>query len=138
MAGTLLNVLPKQVLDFGNIGVGTNQYLVLAERIDISQYIDVVLVLRVHAMSCGAASVMTFFVFPDGWCDEDPTINFISPFQVFTPAGVGGSDVFPTLRSFGGSVSGHYVALVVQGLRGDAGPLSASVSVDLCLRSPDA
>ncbi|SRR6266540_5479101 len=133
MAGILVPLLPKRVFDFSKLQLNTTQTLLIAERIDISQYIDGVIALRVHDAVLTGGTI-SFDLFGDGYCHEDPTLSFQTSSPFFSSVPVAAA---PALLTYGGTVLGHYAALRVSGNLTSASTLSATVSLDLILRTPD-
>jgi hypothetical protein len=143
MAGALISILPKRVFDFSNVGSGSTLKYTIAERIDISQYADAVVILRVHSAVASGGSI-AFELYGDGFTPEDPGMKFVTS---GTLASIGttivSSVVPPVLQTFGNAVgttnvSGRYALFRVTGARnGTNTSLTATVSADLLLRSPD-
>jgi hypothetical protein len=133
MAGIVQTILPKRLFDFGNLAVSATQTLVVLERIDISQYDDAILVVRTHDASLAGGTISAFLV-TDGWCDEDPAISFIGSSAIAGPVTIAAG---PSLGISGASIFGQFAALIVSGSRSVGSPLSATLSIDLCLRNPD-
>src|SRR5713101_3873802 len=135
MAGVMLKIVPKRVFDFGNIGpTPATQVMTVAERIDISQYIDCMVALRVHAADTSGGTI-TFDLLGDGFTNEDPTLVFQTSSPLFSSLSISANNV--VLLPYGGTVRGQYAAIRVSGNRTSANPLNATVSLDLVLRTPD-
>jgi hypothetical protein len=105
----------------------------VVERIDVSQFIDAVLVLRTHAANL-TGGVIQVFLSADGFTEDDPDLIFVPAtplisLNVTSPA--------PQLSTQLTTIRGHYATLGILGQRNSANPLSATVSVDLVLRNPD-
>ena|SRR5258706_14644986 len=132
MAGSLLKVLPKRIFDFGHLVVGQTQSLYLAERIDISQYNDGMAALRVHAITLTGGTI-SLTIHGDGYTDEDPGLIFRS---TISASGSLGSTA-PALVTWGATIRGNYMAIDITGNRTSAAALSATLSLDLILRTPD-
>jgi hypothetical protein len=135
MAGALIPLVPLRSYDFSNMIVGTTQTLTVVERIDISQYIDCMITLRVHFSSVISGSI-NFDLYGDGFTDEDPSLPFRAGSALFSSSAILGS-TWPLLLTYGGTVRGHYATLVVTANKTGAGNLKATVSLDAVLRSPD-
>jgi hypothetical protein len=135
MAGKVLKVVQKRVFDFGNTATPTSLVLTLAERIDISQYIDCMLNVRVHSSLITGSNSITFDLYGDGYTTEEPGLVFRTPSPLFTslPVTFGG----PALFTYGGTIHGQYAALVMTGSHATAGAVNAIVSIDMILRTPD-
>jgi hypothetical protein len=137
MAGKILRLVNKRVIDFSNCATGTGPVYVLLERIDLSQYIDAMLAVRVHAVNVAGSSFMTIDLYGDGYTDDDPGILFVTNGTYFSSTIINSAVIAPTLLTYGGTVAGHYGRLVANGGKNSAGACSATISVDLILRTPD-
>jgi hypothetical protein len=135
MSGLLLPLLNKRVFDFSNNALGTTQIVVIAERVDISRYIDCMAALRIHDGDMTGGFVR-FRVYGDGFTEQDPTQTFLTTSLLFTSV-ILSSPPYPVLMAFGGSARGQYAQIQVSGVKNLAGPLFVTISVDLVLRSPD-
>lgn len=136
MSGISLPLLPKRVFDFGSLATGSTQTLRLVDRIDISQYVEGVLEVRVHAGVLTGGQV-TFDLLGDGYTDEDPGSQFITGFPLFSSVALSFAVQAPQLTTYGGTLRGHYASLRVTGLRLSAAALNATVSLSLILRCPN-
>lgn len=137
MAGVLVNVVPKRVFDFTNVSSGFTESLYVAERIDVSQHADAIVVLRVHSVTATGGTI-TFDLFGDGFTEEDPGLLFRTGSALFSSTQITSSmGSGPAFAAYGGTARGHYAALRISGSRTASSTLTATVSVDLCLRSPD-
>jgi hypothetical protein len=144
MAGLLINLVPKRVFDFGPLITGQVQSLVLAERINILQYCDGILVVRVHSVSLDGGN-MALQLLPDGYTSRDPQIFQGAAGSYYSPGIIisGGPSFFAGMVLCGASVAGQlhgeYAMLVIQAARtiDPPAPVTATLSIDLVLRSPD-
>jgi len=137
MAGLLVNAVPKRVVDFSSFFTGFNSQYTLLERIDISQYVDCMVGLRIHAINIASGSVINFDVYGDGYTDDDPGLIFRSGSPLFTSPAIGAGFPAPAFFTYGGTVHGHYLSVVANAGKFVAGACSATISIDLALRSPD-
>jgi hypothetical protein len=141
MSGVLVNILPKRTFDFSNVASGSSQKYTIAERIDISQYVDATLILRIHS-AVASGGTIAFEVYGDGFTAEDPSLKFATPVAL---AAVGttisSTVVAPALQTAGNStgvnLSGRFALFRVTASRTSASNLNATVSADLLLKSPD-
>jgi hypothetical protein len=135
VAGLRVRAIPLRTYDFSNQVVGTSQTLVVAQRIDISQYIDCTVEARVHSASgLSASNTLAFDVYGDGYTTDDPGIKFLTASPFFTSSVLTSGAI---LKSYGGTVRGPLASLVLTSVKGTAGAMIGTVSVDLILRSPD-
>ena len=135
MAGKLLTVLPKRSYDFSNLIVGTTQQIVVAERIDISEYIDAVLAVRVNSLTIGGLNTIALDLYGDGFTRNDPSVAFRTSSPLFSSVQL---SISPWLLTYGGTVRGQYGIVVLTATRGQSGTMNVTLSADLVLRSPDA
>jgi len=135
MAGILIPILPKRAFDFSSISTGTLHYFVLVERIDISQYIDGILAVRVHSVTLGAVDSFHLYLFGDGHTGQDPSMDFVTASTLFDCSAYLSSA--PGLFTYGGTVLGQLARLVLVAYHNAAGTFSITLSADLILRSPD-
>jgi len=141
MAGKLITILPKRTFDFSGLISGSSMTQVIVEQIDISEYIDGLLIVRVHAVNSVGGN-MSFQLVQDGFSERDPSIIFLAPPSAyFCSAAVVDSTVVPgKVIAGGGNMGGflgEYAALTVTASRVTTGSITASVSADLLMRSPD-
>lgn len=138
MSGIVVDLVPKRVFSFDTLSVGQSQAITVLERIDVSQFTDGTVVLRVHTASASGGTI-TFDLLAEGETDDDPALSFLgaSPFFTAPPIDSTFNATTPTMRAYGGTVRGHYATLRVTGSRTGASALNATVSVALSLRSPD-
>ena len=139
MAGILLNIVPKRVFDFSSVrAYNFTQTLTVVERLDISQDIDAVLILRVHALiNLGTPqNLIVFSLYPDGFTEDDPGMQFVG---TSFGASITVNDAAATLYTSASTVRGHYARLLLANTLGDSSGTNAIItaSVDLCLGSPD-
>lgn len=133
MAGTLITLLPKTSFNLQQQSAWTST---IASSIDVSEYIDGVLIARIHSAS--TALVLTFSLFGDGYLENAGGTYFgtsiqmasVTFFQSVTPA--------PALVTVGGRLLGGNVQLLMTASGAGSGPpYLFDIGVDLCLRNPD-
>ncbi len=78
MSGDIIRLVPKRVVDFSTLAIGSSQDLVLADRIDLTPWSDITMLARVHthSLSNGAGSI-SILALPDGHTNEDPGLNWV-------------------------------------------------------------
>ena len=140
MAGVVLQVVPKRVLDFSNLASGTTQDLVLAQGIDISQYSEVSLMVRVHDNSGTWPSLGTpkieIFGQTDGRTFEDPGLLFAGSTLLGTATVASGTAQAAYFVNSLGSNVGSMVRIVARGTRGGAtNTVKATLSVDISAKT---
>jgi len=137
MAGRVLQLVPKRVYDFGGLATGGAQGMAISERIDVSRHIDCIVALRLHALAMAAGNTIKFDVFGDGYTEEDSSLLFQTGTVLFSTTTLTSSASAPQLFTYGGTIRGQYAKLVVNASKTVAGSISATVSIDLILRTPN-
>src|SRR5262245_11516087 len=115
MSGAVLQVLPKRTFDFNGVILYATEYWLIQERIDISQYVDATLVVRIHSADSTGGQIIIGMV-GDGFTEDDPDLYFFTPtlaapIQLIIP-GPG-----PALVAGKGTLRGQYAALGIAGTR---------------------
>ncbi len=139
MSGRIIEVAPKRGYDFSvlepNTGGGYNDITaVIAERIDVSAWRDVALVVRVYDVSiAGANDSLKVSVVSDGWTPDTPSDLFIG--SEAASLVLGSSDSAPEyLLASLTDPFGPRVAVKVGGIRGNTtsgSSLTAMLSIAL-------
>jgi hypothetical protein len=122
--------------DCSGLAVGTSQQITVAERIDVSEFIDCMLVVRVHSVALAASNSMVVDVYGDGHSEEDSGLQFVTSSPLFTSQALSALTT-PYMLSYGGTVRGEFVSVVLTATKVSASSCRATISVDLILRSPD-
>lgn len=135
MAGQFRSILPKRVYDFTNLALGASQQLIVAQRIDVSKYIDCMLAVRTHAASFAGGNGVNLDVYGDGYTGDEPGKTFLTATPLFSSPLLQNASSITT--PYGGTVRGTYVALVLTATKPSAGSCSITMSADMILRSPD-
>jgi len=143
MAGEVFRAVAKTTYDFASMAVGTSLAMPLGEPIDALQYTDAILVVRVHAVTITGTNDIRIGLFPDGFL-EGSGVAYFGTLPIVTP------DIFtvqvltslaglvpPVAVVMGGQAVGPALSVGLQVNRLMAGSLSATVSVDVCMRNPD-
>jgi hypothetical protein len=141
MAGTVMRVMPKRVLDFSAVssGSGQAQEIVLAQGIDVSTWRQVSLMVRTHANSfSGNIGQIDIYAYMEGRTNEDPGILFATSTPIgdvsITNSTVAGSYTVNDL----GSNLGSTIKVAAKGTRTSslgANFIQAAVSIDLSFKS---
>jgi hypothetical protein len=136
MAGIVMQVVPKRTLDFNALNSGSTEDLVVAQGIDISQWRESSLMMRLHVSSVSAGGTISIFAQVEGRTAEDPGILFFTSGQTLGLLTINSSLGAPyyTVNGLGSNV-GAMIRVVARGNRTGAGTLNADVSVDLSLKS---
>jgi hypothetical protein len=136
MAGARVNILPLTTLDFASFAVGQSVLLPLTAPIDVLQYTGFQTQLRVHAVSIATGNSLVFDLMDDGFVPGSD-VPYIGNGNI---AGgiVDDQTVAPTMiHSTVRRAAGQFVSLAVVVNRAVAGALTATVSIDVTLLSPD-
>lgn len=137
MAGIVMQIVPKRTLDFNNLANLTTEDIVLAQGIDVSQWREVSLMIRVHATTLTTVGTITLFAQTEGRTAEDPGVLFFDSTlrgsQVLSNAQAVG---FYTVNTVGTNL-GSMIRVVARGNRTTVGTtnMTVDVSVDLSLKS---
>jgi hypothetical protein len=138
MAGTLVTVIPPRVLDFSGLGMGQSMTLVLRSNIDVIDWIDASLLVRVNNMDLegGDISIMAQFESPS---PDDPgltfTTNSYSSITLYDGVAEPPSyHVAPVYNSaFSSGLLGPALRIVATGTRYNSGNIAAVCGVELRL-----
>lgn len=139
MAGIVIPVLDRTDFNFTNTIAGTMAEMPIAQNIDVSQYTDCQLMVRVHALSISnGSSSIALRVRRVAPTEEDPAQFFRDPTTSWTVT-AGTNDAAPrVLNVTVGPNTGGWVSvflLVTQGSAGTA--ITATLSADLILKDGD-
>jgi hypothetical protein len=78
MAGEILTIMPKRLVDFATLASGASVDITIAERFDILRWREVTLVARIHTNGIGSGAGSIFIAHQhESWTDEDPTLTFL-------------------------------------------------------------
>jgi hypothetical protein len=137
--GRVIRVCPERTFTFTDLGNNDVQEIVIAERIDCSQYTYVDLIARVHSATIGAVNAkIEVKIACDAWTPEDPTKEFK---KVLTAATVelnstSVASIPVLLTGSASSQLGAMLKVIVAGTQpSSATTLTARISIDLVLKS---
>jgi hypothetical protein len=134
MAGQLQTILPKTEFNFKEFAQGTTDPIPMGAPVDALDYPDGVMIIRVHALNFPADNSLIVGLYPDGSLGSDS--QFFGNTALSSVTLVGGF-VVPSLRTFGAVLLSQYVTLGLVVVRTGTSPMTATLSVDIALRSPD-
>ncbi len=78
MSGRIIRLAPRSVYDFNMLNAGGSTAIALAQRVDVSQYTELTLMVRVHGVDIGAgAGNLKVRAVPEGHTNEDPGQFFL-------------------------------------------------------------
>lgn len=136
MAGTVITILEKTELDFGNIpgalAAGPKTYL--AQDIDISRYREITMLIRIHANAISGTGTMTFKLESVLPSPEEPNVYFRDATAVASQAIVAGDAAPKLFRVTVAGNAGAMASLSVGPSCGAAAVIKATVSVVLSLK----
>jgi len=143
MAGRTIRVCPPRDFNFGGLGDSDFQEIIIAERIDASQFDQLDLCVRVHEDSLIPENgTIQVFVLSDGFTTDDPSEDFYSdPLGqgiTFTGNSNGAGPLEGTFELENVTTDlGAMVAVRVKGTQpGTAGTnFTARLSIDLALKT---
>jgi hypothetical protein len=138
MAGRVIRLVPKTPYEFNTLGVSGQTTLALAQRVDVSQYTELTLMVRVHALDIpsGVGSIKVQAV-PDGHTSEDPGLSFLDTGTVLGSVTIATGSAVPgytTKALSAGAGPMIAVLLVASQDTSQVTNLDATISVDLCMK----
>lgn len=137
MSGLLISVIPKTFFDFGSIALPPNAtpLIPLSEAIDVLDYVDAMMVVRVHNLAiAGVSNKISLGLYSDGFLDAQTGAMATLPFAAID---FNSFSVPSTVVVSGGRALGTYVALGISATRQNSGSMTATLSIDVLLRGPD-
>lgn len=135
MSALVVALMPKREFNVAGMSAGTNQRMAIVERVDVSQYTDCIMVVRIHALNLTAGNSLSFDFWGDGFTDDDPALAFRTATPLLSYL-VDAQVTTPFLGTLGAIVRGHLATLMFTATRG-ASTATATVSIDLVLRGAD-
>ncbi len=135
MAGALIKVIPKTTYDWAAMSAGPSVAAAIGEPIRVIEYADAIFVVRVHSVNVAGLNQLSFGLYPDGYLASSGTAFLgIDP---LVSVGLNGI-IAPCAIIQGTPALSEYVSVGMIALRGDlATGISATVSIDVCLKSSD-
>ena len=135
MAGRRLPILPKRLLDFSNIAVsGSGQTIVIADRIELLDWRELTLVLRVHSHNVASTNTIEIHLQNTSRSDEDPSLDFIGS-QIASFPLITSSTPIPSLFEIAVPTTGmdcvaDLARINARGTRNAAATISALVTLE--------
>jgi len=133
MSARRIQVIPKRVYDFSRLQLGINQTVIAAERIDVTEYVEVMFCTRIHALDLSGGTILGEVYF-DGHSVDDPGATFVGTW-------LGAVALVPGLAQVaytGGAVCpAPFLGVRLIANRLSGAPLNVTLSADLILRCPD-
>jgi hypothetical protein len=136
MSGVQHSIIPRTKYSFDNIAVATTFSFPIARYIDVSQYREATLMVRVHARNIVATGTIKVEVLGDAPTSDDPAQDFQTGVQGTSTSIVAGT-TSPSVQlqtipaNIGGMISVWLT--VTQGT--SASTLNAKISIDISLKS---
>jgi hypothetical protein len=137
MAGIVLRVIPRRLLDFSDVSSGTGQAQehVLAQGIDVSSWRHVAMMVRTHVNSIGAgSSKIEINAYAEGRSSEEPGVLFASKTPLATSVISVGTAPHYDVVILPENI-GSLLTIAAKGTRTAANGLAAWVSIDLSMKS---
>jgi hypothetical protein len=138
MSGSIIPIVGKRTIDFGGLGLGNTQAVILADRVELVHWQELTLLVKVHAHSLAASSAGTISIqaLPCSWTDDDPGASFVCSAGSGPPVVIDANTLSPDfksgfMRTTGPNSVGEMVRIVALGQRVQGGAFNATVSVEL-------
>lgn len=141
MSGYTFPILAKRIVTFNGIPNGTTQDIVLADRIDLAQWQELTMLVRIHAHSLGSgAGRITVLALPQSVTSEEPGLMFVSSTAAGPAVAIDATTASPGfktgfLRTTGQNCVGKTVRIIARGSRTAAGAMDATISVELSAKN---
>lgn len=137
MTGYVIRCVPEIKLDFAGLSTSGQQDVVLADQIDVVQWSELTMLVRVHSHTLGSgAGSIGISAYKQSVSLDDPGLTFLDS----NPQGVSFFNGTPVPAYFVLNLSALWgasppmVRIVASGLRTGAGILAATVSLDLSVK----
>ncbi len=136
MSGTVKTLFCQRLFDFGDVGANGSETVVVERAVDVREYGDAVLQVKVHSLTVGTGAKIEVSVTTISPASEDPEQDFLAASAAAT-ATVDASSTAGTLVVVGvGSDFGAFLQVAVTGTQpGATTNVRAQLSAELVLRS---
>lgn len=135
MAGRVVRILPMQKFKFTQLQDGQSIEVLVARRIDASQYRSADLIVRVHNHTISADAQIKVMLGVDGYTSDDPTADFAALLASTTidANALQSGNLFIVSKVDG---LGPLLAVVLEGKQATSNPVTIelTISMDLCLK----
>lgn len=135
MAGRVIRVCPPRDFDFSAVEANEDETVTVLERIDVSQYDALDLIVRLHSATLPTPGTLKVQVVSDGYTPDDPSQDFFS-------GALGGitfddDPTAPTVRvnSISAGLGAMIAVQVIGAQESTPVTISARVSIDVALRT---
>jgi hypothetical protein len=130
-------VLPERQFTFPGPDTGSQQ-ITIAERIDLLQWRELTLRVRVHSHTLTGTNVIAVSVLPESRTEEDPGLMFVGSMAAATTT-IGASLVAPAfvavpILTLGANAVAALGRLQILATRTGAGTMKATLSIDICAK----
>jgi hypothetical protein len=133
MAGALIRAVPKRTINFAGLLSGSSQAFVLAEELDVSDWREIVVMVKVHSHSVAAGAGFIYIrAYPQSLSAEDPGMQFVDKSATYFVF-IDNTIPSPAYLTFNISQAPRLM-LVAEGVRNGAGTITATVSIDVSLK----
>jgi hypothetical protein len=131
MSGQRLPILPKRLVDFATLAVGSQESVILADRVDLLYWRELTVLLRVHSHSLASgAGTIALVMRPQSWTPEDPGQPFLAAASTLLTISSGTASPALLTCSVSTLLVPAMVQIAVVGTRSNAGLLNANLSVE--------
>jgi hypothetical protein len=79
MSEMMIEVMPKRSFDFATVAVGGSQDVILADRVELLEWRELTMIVRVHSHTLTGSNTISVYAFPQSWTSEDPASLFWDP-----------------------------------------------------------
>jgi hypothetical protein len=133
-----LPIMPKRLIDFATLGTSATQDLLLADRVELLDWRQVTLHVRVHSHTLTGSNTIAIRVYPQSWTPEEPGQQFPA-FTTPTVVTIGSATPSPALLTIAIPTVGDYSSGAIASMarftafatRGGAGAMQASITLEL-------
>jgi len=137
MAGYIIPVVPKRLIDFGVLPNGSTQDLILADRIELLHWREVNLTVQVHQHAVAGGGSITIIAIAQSWTSAEPETTFLG--SEFQAGAITSSTVSPTLITFSLAMGGTncmtaLARVIARGVGAGAASLRAVVTVEFAVK----
>lgn len=138
MAGYIIPLVSKRVVDFSTLQVGGTQTAILIDRVDTLHWRQLTVVTRVHQHSLASgAGTITIQLIPQSWTREEPGLAFLG--DVISQTLIDASTPNPAFLSqgvptYGAVCLAAMTRVVAVGARTAPGLMTAALSLEFSVK----
>lgn len=132
--GVLIPLFSLRRFDFANLAASTSAEVVIVRAIDIRQFRELTVLVRVHARTINLGASVAVLVQALSQTPEAPGVDFVDSGSAIATASVFIGSAPGLIASAVTASFGGLARVVVKGTRASSGSCSADVAADLLLR----